>query len=262
MAFEKRYVALGDSFTEGVGDDDATRPNGVRGWADRVAETLCAAGEGWGYANLAIRGKKIPQVLSEQIDAAVSLRPTLVTLYAGGNDIMRPKVDIDALVSGYGHAVKRLKDTGARVVLFTGFDASKSAIFGKLVGRTALYNERIREVADVTGADLADYWRWREFANPGYWAVDRLHMNERGHELMSRRVLDVIGHPVRGSDPQPLSRPQLGAWETTKDNGRWAKEYMGPWVQRRLKGTSSGDNLSAKYPEYVRLGADGAASQE
>ena len=80
MDFSKRYLALGDSFTEGVGDPDPGRPNAVRGWADRVAEQLCAAGADWGYANLAIRGKKIRQVVAEQVPAALELRPTLVTL--------------------------------------------------------------------------------------------------------------------------------------------------------------------------------------
>lgn len=258
MDFEQRYLALGDSFTEGVGDADPSRPNGVRGWADRVAEALCA--EGWGYANLAIRGKKIPQLLSEQIDEAVRLRPTLVTLYAGGNDIMRPKVDIDELVRGYAGAVRSLQDAGAKVVLFTGFDASASPLFGRLVGRTALYNERIRELADTTGATVADYWRWREFADTGYWAVDRLHMNERGHELMSRRVLSVLGREVTGEDPAPLSRPRLNRWEVAKDNGRWVKEHAGPWVRRRLRGTSSGDTLSPRYPEWVSLAADGTVT--
>ena len=72
----------------------------MRGWADRVAEQLCAADPRWGYANLAIRGKKIPQVIGGQLDAALALRPTLVTLYAGGNDILRPSVDIDSLMEG------------------------------------------------------------------------------------------------------------------------------------------------------------------
>ena len=35
----------------------------------------------------------------------------------------------------------------------------------------------------------------------------------------------------------------------------WAKEHLAPWVKRRLTGTSSGDSLSAKYPDYIRLTA-------
>ena len=97
MDFSTRFVALGDSFTEGVGDDDPTRPNGVRGWADRMAERLAAADAGFGYANLAIRGKKLRQIMAEQVDAAVELKPTLVSIYAGANDILRPRIDIDDL---------------------------------------------------------------------------------------------------------------------------------------------------------------------
>src|SRR5688572_17824734 len=59
-----RFVALGDSFTEGVGDDDLSSPNAVRGWADRVAEQLARARPGLAYANLAIRGRLLPQVLA------------------------------------------------------------------------------------------------------------------------------------------------------------------------------------------------------
>src|SRR5882724_10749965 len=97
----KRLVSLGDSFTEGVGDDDPTYPNGVRGWADRAAAELAAADPGFLYANLAVRGKVLRQVLAEQLEPALALRPNLVTLYAGGNDLMRPSVDIDSLMESY-----------------------------------------------------------------------------------------------------------------------------------------------------------------
>jgi lysophospholipase L1-like esterase len=63
----QRYVAIGDSFTEGVGDPDPTRPNGLRGWADRVAEVLAAGDPGFGYANLAIRGRKLAGILDGQL---------------------------------------------------------------------------------------------------------------------------------------------------------------------------------------------------
>ena len=59
-----RYVALGDSFTEGVGDPDHSRPNGLRGWADRVAEVLAQQADDFGYANLAIRGRKLGPIVA------------------------------------------------------------------------------------------------------------------------------------------------------------------------------------------------------
>ena len=254
MEFAKRFVALGDSFTEGVGDPDPGRPNGVRGWADRVAEQLCAADPQWGYANLAIRGKKIPQVIGGQLDAALALRPTLVTLYAGGNDILRPSVDIDSLMEGYDGAVAALRESGAAVVLFTGFDSASSAVFGKTRGRTAIYNEWVREIADRHGAVIADYWRWREFRDWRYWAEDRLHMGPAGHILMAKKVLAVLAATDAIDTPELAHARVLTRTQRLQADAVWARQHVAPWVKRRLTGTSSGDTFGAKYPEYVRLG--------
>ena len=105
MVTYHRYVALGDSFTEGVGDPDPTRPNGLRGWADRVAEVLAQESDDFGYANLAIRGRKLGRIVEEQVDAAVALEPDLVTIHGGGNDVLRPRVDLDALARAYDDAL-------------------------------------------------------------------------------------------------------------------------------------------------------------
>lgn len=139
-----RYVALGDSFTEGVGDPDPSRPNGLRGWADRVAEQLARHEPDFRYANLAIRGRKLPAIIAEQIEPAVALEPDLVTIYAGGNDMLRPKVDLDATIAAYDEAISKLAGTGARLLIWTAFDASGSARFRGLRGRFALYNELVR----------------------------------------------------------------------------------------------------------------------
>ena len=193
MDFSARYVALGDSFTEGVGDDDAARPNGVRGWADRVAEQLGAADPGFGYANLAIRGRKLRQIMAEQVDAAVELKPTLVTIYAGANDILRPRIDIDDLLAEYDDGIRKLSATGATVVMFTGFDARGSKVFSTMRGRTAIYNELVRGIAGDHGALLVDYWRFNEYYDWGMWAQDRMHMSAAGHANMAKRVLDCAG---------------------------------------------------------------------
>lgn len=252
MEFPKRYLALGDSFTEGVGDDDPNRPNQVRGWADRVAEQLCADPD-WGYANLAIRGKKIRQVIAEQLPQALAMKPTLVSLYAGGNDILRPSVDIDSLMNDYEQAVAALRATGAQVLLFTGFDTNGAALFEKSRGRTAIYNEAVREIAEAHGAMIADYWRWRDFSDIRYWAPDRLHMGASGHQLMAQRVLGVL--EAESAIESPLLPPLVKAarLEKLRDDARWTREFLAPWVKRRLTGTSSGDALSARYPEFVGL---------
>jgi lysophospholipase L1-like esterase len=251
----RSYVALGDSFTEGVGDPDPSRPNGVRGWADRVADVLAAGHDGFRYANLAIRGRKMQAVLAEQVEPAIALRPDLVSVYAGGNDILRPKVDIDGILEPYAAALGRLRDAGAHVVLFTAFDLGWAPVFGRLRGRVAIYNELVREIADDTGATLVDYWRMREYRDPRMWDVDRLDMSSTGHRHMAVKVLDAlgVGHAL-DLDPLP-DLPLLTGRQRREADLAWAMTHAAPWLQRRLTGRSSGDGLQPRYPELgpVRL---------
>lgn len=244
----RRFVALGDSFTEGVGDHDPSRPNGVRGWADRVAEALAATADDVRYANLAIRGRKLDAILAEQVEPALALDPDLVTIYAGGNDILRPKVDIDALVARYGEAVGRLASTGARVVLFTGFDLGFAPVFRHLRGRVATYNELVREVADEHGATVVDYWRLREYRDPRLWDVDRLHMSSAGHQRMAIAVLDTLGVPHDLPEPELAPLAEMDRRQQRAAHLAWARAHAAPWVRRRLTGTSSGDGLAARRP--------------
>ncbi len=247
-----RFVALGDSFTEGVGDVDADRPNGVRGWADRAAAVLADQTEDFGYANLAIRGRKLGAVVDEQLEPALALEPDLVTIYAGANDIMRPAVDIDALVAGYDTALGRLASSGAHLVVFTAFDPGGFPVFGTMRGRFAVYNELVREAAEHHGATLVDFWRMRDYRVPGMWADDRMHMSSAGHQRMAMAVLDALGVD---HDLVPLdlpAAPRLTKKERRAANVEWARTHAGPWVKRRLTGKSSGDLLDPRYPTLER----------
>jgi len=254
MSFH-RYVALGDSFTEGFGDHDATRPNGVRGWADRVAEVFAARIDDFGYANLAIRGRKLAEIVAEQLEPALALDPDLVTIYAGANDILRPKVDVDRIVEQYGEAIGRLRATGATVLVFTGFDLGFAPVLRHLRGRVATYNELVREVADEHGATIVDYWRRREYRDARLWDVDRMHMSAAGHERMAAIVLDVLGvrHDISPAELGPL--PEMDRKQRRDADLAWARTHAAPWVQRRLRGTSSGDGLTPRYPTLTRLPA-------
>ncbi|WP_410586809.1 SGNH/GDSL hydrolase family protein [Amycolatopsis sp. lyj-23] len=244
----KRLVTLGDSFTEGVGDDDPAAPHGVRGWADRVAEQLAEGEPDFRYANLAIRGKLMAQVLDEQLEPALAMAPDLVTLYAGGNDLMRPKVDIDALMVGYEAAVAKIRATGARLVLFTGVDGVEDALFRKMRGRVAIYNEFVRAIAARHDALLVDMWAMRQLRDRRLWAPDRLHLNAYGHTEVAIAVLAALGveHPLTGTELGP--REVLSPAARRSQNLKWAQEHALPWVRRRLRGESSGDTLTAKRP--------------
>ncbi|MDP5226769.1 MULTISPECIES: SGNH/GDSL hydrolase family protein [Arthrobacter] len=272
--FTTRYVALGDSFTEGVGDVDPARPNGVRGWADRLALLLAqesmsddggtaaagdaAASSAVGYANLAIRGRKMRGILAEQIEPALALKPTLVTLYAGANDILRPRIDVDALLAEYRRAVARLRDSGAEVLLFTGFDARSSKVFGTMRGRTAVYNELVRGIAEDLGARVVDYWRFDEYHDWRFWGEDRMHMSALGHGNMAERVFHrLTGRQVPSATAGRFQAPELPALppvprlDQLKANAEWTRAEALPWIKRRLTGTSSGDGLSPRYPQLV-----------
>lgn len=243
-----RYVALGDSFTEGVGDHDPSLPNGVRGWADRFAEVLAGRTDDFTYANLAIRGKKLLPIVAEQIEPALTLRPDLVSLYAGANDVLRPRVDIDSLVSAYDDALARLARQGAHLLLFTAYDPGDSAIFGALRGRFAVYNELVREVADKHSATLVDFWRLRDYRDNRMWDIDRMHMSSAGHQRMAIEVLNAlgIGHALGSLELGPVAK--LTKAQQRAADLEWARTHAGPWVKRRLTGVSSGDNLSPRRP--------------
>jgi lysophospholipase L1-like esterase len=243
----RRYVALGDSFTEGIGDPEPGSPGGHRGWADRVAEVLSSTVDDFAYANLAVRGKLLQQVLDEQLDAAIALQPDLVTLSAGGNDVIRPGGDPDLLEAKLDAAVKRLAETGATIVLFTGTDVGFSATFRGIRGRVAIFNENIRRVAQRYDAIVADQWALTDIQDSRMWDRDRLHLAPLGHHTVARMVLDTlhVPHDLQPMQPEPLSR----TWRQARTEDLvWAREYFVPWVIRRIRRVSSGDSITAKRP--------------
>ncbi|MFI5426734.1 SGNH/GDSL hydrolase family protein [Aeromicrobium sp. UC242_57] len=143
------------------------------------------------------------------------MRPDLVSIYAGANDILRPRIDIDALVAAYDVALGRLVDAGAHVVTFTAFDPAGFAVFGALRGRFAIYNELVRQVAEKHGAALVDFWRLKDYRDDRLWDVDRMHMSSAGHQRMAIAVLDTLGIDHDLSTHRPRSAGHLVATRTS-----------------------------------------------
>ncbi|WP_347753629.1 SGNH/GDSL hydrolase family protein [Agrococcus sp. ProA11] len=244
-----RYVALGDSFTEGVGDDEPSLPNGVRGWADRVAEELARTRPDFEYGNLAIRGRLLGQIEAEQLEPAIALQPDLVTISAGGNDLIRPGGDPDALAARLDGIVGRLRATGAEVVLFNGPDIAMTPVLRSIRGKVGIYNANLFGVAAKHGAVMADMWSARHLQQPQMWAPDRLHFSPYGHHAIAILVLDALGvqHSLSPMEPEPL--PDLTRYQLRREDLQWAREHFGPWVVRRLRRRSSGDTILPKRPE-------------
>lgn len=250
----RRYVAIGDSFTEGVGDPEPDSPNGLRGWADRVAEVLSQSVDDFAYGNLAVRGKLIAQIAADQIDRALALSPALITFSAGGNDVIRPGADPDAVAQQFEDAVVRLSESNATIVVFTAIDTNFTPVFRGIRGRVAIYNENIRAIADRYDCVVADQWGLREVQDMRFFDDDRLHYNRLGHHEVARMVLRALNVPNDLQPMQPDPLPNRTWREARAHDLVWAREYLVPWVLRRVRQQSSGDTITAKRPDARPIG--------
>ena len=248
MAFE-RYVALGDSTTEGL--DDPHPAGGYRGWADRLAERLAVASPGLSYANLAIRGRKLPQIRAEQLEPALALEPDLASVLGGVNDILRRQVDLAAIAGDLEAVVAALRGGGATVLMVTYPDLTQtiSLAAGRVRTRVGEFNGRVRTIAERQGAVLVDLER-DDIRHPSLWSSDRLHASALGHERIAAVAAAALG--VGDDDrawadglpdvaPRPLPLRFAG-------DAAWAGRHLAPWVMRRLRGVSSGDGREPKRP--------------
>ncbi|HEY9330752.1 MAG TPA: SGNH/GDSL hydrolase family protein [Streptomyces sp.] len=251
-----RYVALGDSQTEGVGDGDDIV--GLRGWADRLAEHLTTVSPGLRYANLAVRGRVAGQVRAEQLDPALALCPDLATVVAGVNDLLRPRVDVAQVAGHLEEMFAALTAAGAQVATLTIPDVGKIAPMARPVrARVSELNTLIRAAAARHGVAVAEIAQHPVATDPRLWSVDRLHASPLGHARIAAAVAQAIDLP-RSDDSwtHPLP-PQVlpTGWHSAGAELRWAAAFLGPWLGRRLRGRSSGDGRTAKRPQLLPLSA-------
>jgi len=245
----RSYVAVGDSFTEGL-DDPHPTGLGYRGWADLVAARLAEGRPEFRYANLAIRGRLFNGIVDGQVPAAEAMAPDLVSFAGGGNDVLRRSFDPDAMLARFDDLVARLRATGADVLLFRFADVTRRLPGRRFIlPRVEILNRAVGEVADRHGAMLVDLWHDEQFHNPRLWSEDRLHLSTAGHARTAARVLSTLGvepDPVWLESPAP---PDPRTWIAARArDARWARQHLAPWVRRRLAGRSSGDTLVAKRP--------------
>ncbi|WP_327712638.1 SGNH/GDSL hydrolase family protein [Streptomyces sp. NBC_00464] len=253
-----RYVALGDSQTEGIGDGDDTV--GLRGWADRFAEHVAASNPGLQYANLAVRGRVAGQVHREQLGPALALRPDLATVVAGVNDVLRPRFDAAEVVGHLEEMFAALTAAGAQVATLTFPDVGKIAPAARPLGsRVSDLNTHIRAAAARHGVAVAEIDLHPVATDTRLWSVDRLHTSSLGHARIAAAVAQAVGLP--GSDdtwthPLPPQALPTGLRSAGAEL-RWAAAFLGPWLGRRLRGRSSGDGRTAKRPQLLPL-SDGS----
>jgi lysophospholipase L1-like esterase len=228
-------------------------PDGTeRGWADRFATALVQVSPGLTYANLAIRGRKMAQVLDEQFEPALALEPDLVSVMAGANDLIRPRVELGVLLEMMDRMQSGFAATGATILTNTYPVAEGSGPFGKGVSdRFRAYNRGLREVAASNGALLLDLEPIAAAADRRLWAPDRLHLNAEGHARLASGMLSMVGagEPAWHADLPP--DPRKSRVVRIAGDVDWTVRYLLPWVGRRITGRSSGDGRSAKRPDLA-----------
>ncbi|NCV42473.1 MAG: SGNH/GDSL hydrolase family protein [Actinobacteria bacterium] len=247
-----RFIALGDSYTEGMSDEKLH--GNYRGWADRVADGMAKAHPDFTYANLAVRGKLVRQVIDEQLEAAlaqVTGPETLVSFHAGANDVIRPGYKPEIVLAQYADAVRRLAASGATILLFTVLERTGNT------GRSAKmweerfggFNRNVRAVAQEVGAIIADANKAPAFSDKRFLAFDRLHLNALGHQRVADAVLEILGLPFNPGwrDPLPPAKPEPKILKVVV-SVLWFITFALPWMWRRARGKSSGDGRSCKYP--------------
>ena len=248
----RRYVALGDSFTEGLWDvpdgeppvTAETEPPGLvcRGWADLLAGHLAERarltdpdGEPVRYANLAVRGRLLGPILTRQVPAALELGADLVSLIGGGNDLLR--------------------SAGVDVLLGTGMDVKDSPLVRRSRGRVAVLNSHVWSIARRHGAHVLDLWGMRSLRDWRMWAPDRIHLTTEGHRRVAQGALVALGLEPDDAWDDPLAPlPPLPRVARVRADAQWWRAHAYPWATRRLRGRSSGDLRGPKRPEMLPLG--------
>jgi len=247
-----RFVALGDSLTEGVGDPHPAWPNGLRGWADLVAALLAAHDPASDYANLALRGKTARDVAAEQLPAAVDLQPDIVTIWAGGNDILRPRLKLDNVLAPLDHALAQFAAT-TTVIVFTGFEISGSPALTPLRSRVRALNTGLSEVARDRGALIADVSERGAWADRRLWAGDRVHPSPLGHQRLAAQVAHLLGLGTGQATCPALDPPRpsrLG--QTLAAEMDWWRVHAAPHIARWATGASRRERVVPKWAVPVR----------
>jgi lysophospholipase L1-like esterase len=242
----RRFVALGDSTTEGLMD---LYPDGrLRGWADRLAERLAELEPQLRYANLAVRGKLAGQVRADQLEPALALRPDLASLLAGLNDLLRRHCDVSAVAAEIDAIAGALRDAGSDVLLFTLPDpVPVNPLARSAAVRLRALNAAVREVGARRGAFVVDLERARVASDPRLWDLDRLHANPEGHRRIAAAAAHALGLPD-ADETWSVDFPEPFARRGPRAHAVWAGRYFTPWLIRRLRGRSSGDGRVAKRP--------------
>jgi lysophospholipase L1-like esterase len=238
-------VAVGDSFTEGMSDQ---LPDGsYRGWADLLAARLASRTPGFRYANLAVRGKLIEQIVREQVRPAAKMGADVVTLVGGLNDTLRPKCDMGKVRGLLEEAVETLAPSCRQLVLMRS-PGRHGPVFERFRPRMEALFACIDELAARHGALVIDLYGSAVLGDQRLWGVDRLHLTAEGHRRVAEAVWQGLGQVAEDDWNSPLPPPVPPSWlARRRADVSFTREHLVPWIGRRLTGRSSGDGRAGAH---------------
>jgi lysophospholipase L1-like esterase len=247
----RRYVAIGDSTTEGLDDPDGA--GGYRGWADRLAEIIAnAQAEPLYYANLGVRSLYLSEIRATQFDAAMAMQPDLLSIFGGVNDTLSATCNFAGIRADLAAIFGEARSRDCRVVTFTMPDLSPINPFGRrLRGRMLRFNDIIREEAERYGVLVMDFLEHPIIPDPRLFSEDRLHASELGHERLAAALawrLGIEGADMSWADPFPEAPPRLRTREQLAADVEWARRYVAPWLSKGIRRVPHGSGLTAKRP--------------
>jgi lysophospholipase L1-like esterase len=233
-----RYVAIGDSSTEGIGDPDPG--GGWRGWSLRLAKRIAKQGS-LDYANFAVRGRTTQEIKDEQLAPALALEPDLVTCFSGTNDVLRPRFDLEGVLADMRQIQRACTATGAVVLTFTLPDLTPLLpVAGLIAPRIKALNAGTRRSCAETGTLLVDFALHPIVTTDSrLWRHDRCHANAAGHALIADALAETLGLPgSSGTWREPLPPlPPVHPWQRLSGEASWLRRHVVPWIWQRLTRT-------------------------
>lgn len=204
-----RYVALGDSTTEGLGETVEGFPPG--GWPKRVADGLQAVNPELEFVNLGKRYLTTRQIRDTQLAPALEARPDFATVLAGGNDMLAETFEPERTRADLELMIGELLSAGATVYTCSMWDVMRAPVLTDQVkdflrDRFYTLNDTIRAVAARHAGDPGFVFDDTEShgagLDPRNYSSDGQHANSRGFAVAAAAVLDRLAAHLR---ERPLS---------------------------------------------------------